>query len=280
MAHFGCTASKSRITTKFVGLSLHPETKKYLMVTECGEYNLEQYKVLDIEPESSDGFWCSICNISLLLADCLECLHSSGFKHQNLDPTNVIMHKKSLRLINIDRPNHHRRQNYLPPEFFDNKPYTLESDIYCLGTLIWQLVTGIPPLGTASERPDGLREDFPPGMPKKFKSIIEDCWRLDPFRRPSASEVWERLHRCQEEMRSCKLSPETRAFIIKRRSEANVEFKKYVVVEKNEAKLHDHEDFIFVKKGGKDGWDSDGNDSWILEEYDEMDREKDLIRRA
>lgn len=215
---------------EFVGLSLHPETNRYLMVTECGDINLQQHSILDTEPDA--GFWFSVCRISSGLADALAFLHNSGFVHQNLHPSNVVIYKDSPHLINIGLaaaiekthggPKHYGRFNYLPPEFLEGRPYTLESDVYCLGTLIWQLVTGVPPRGIASARADGLREEFPPGTPDKLKHIVRDCWSLDPSQRPSMYKVWQRLKECREEMRSCTLSTETRAHIMQRRANEKI----------------------------------------------------------
>ncbi|RUS18833.1 kinase-like domain-containing protein [Endogone sp. FLAS-F59071] len=141
--------------------------------------------------------------------------------HQNLHPSNVVMIKGAPRFININLGivSEESQHNYLPPEFYQNQPYTTASDIYCLGTLMWQLITGTAPRGKASEKLDELREEFPPIMPEKFQRIIKHCWKLDPYGRPSAIQVCDLLVKCQEEMRTSNLSTETQVFIKKKREE-------------------------------------------------------------
>ena len=136
------------------------------------------------------------------------------------------------------------RLEYLPPESFKDKKgtYTQKSDIYCLGTLLWQLIVGIPPRGVASSaasNPDGLREELIPGAPTAFNEVIRSCWHLDPDQRPSAREVYNQLILCaaglvgispvlQPNMEddilltlalaSPPFSPETTSFIVTRRA--------------------------------------------------------------
>lgn len=207
---------------KFIGLSLDPRTNEYLTVTECGDINLEQYKIFDEDkPESVEGFWYTIWEISWRLADALSELHNSEYMHKNMHPSNVVMFKNIPHFINInlDVAPDESQHNYLPPESYQDQPYTAASDIYCLGTLMWQLVTGTSPQGKASEKPDELREEFPPVMPEKFQRIIRHCWKLDPRGRPSASQIYKLLGKCQEEMRTSRLSVETQTFIKNRRED-------------------------------------------------------------
>ncbi|RUS32063.1 hypothetical protein BC938DRAFT_476356, partial [Jimgerdemannia flammicorona] len=74
------------------------------------------------------------------------------------------------------------------------EPYTAASDVYCLGTLFWQFVVGVPPRGTAAElMTDGMREEMVPEMPAEYENVIRACWNPDPVKRPSAKEVVEML---------------------------------------------------------------------------------------
>jgi len=186
-------------------------------VTECGDINLEKFKVFDEDKsESVDGFRYTVWEISLALADILSDLHNSGLAYQNLYPSNVVMIKGVPRfiIINLNVAFEESQHNYLPPEFYKNQPY-IPLGVYCLGTLMWQLVTGTALYGKALKQPDALREEFPPVMPEKFRRIIEDCWKLEPLGRPSTSQVWDRLKDCQDEMHISKLSAETQMFIKK-----------------------------------------------------------------
>lgn len=81
---------------------------------------------------------------------------------------------------------------YSPPEYLAGRPFTIQGDIYGLGVLLYQLVTGKPtePLAPGWERDIAdplLRED------------IAMCVDGDPGRRfPSAADLAERLMRLDE----------------------------------------------------------------------------------
>ncbi|RUS16532.1 kinase-like domain-containing protein [Endogone sp. FLAS-F59071] len=216
------------ITATLVGLSLLPTTNKYLMVMRCGYTNVDNYSLLD--RKSTDYFWENVHGMAKQLAHKLAHMHKLGILHYDLHPGNVVIHRSRpcdvLCIIDIglgavieksqQSQGAYGRPKYLPPESFRNKPYTTASDVYCLGTLIWELIIGAPPQGDAGTiREDGLRDDFAPGTPEVLRSLITDCWNPDPSKRPSAEAVWKIL--TESVINLPKLAPETRAFIEERR---------------------------------------------------------------
>ena len=104
---------------------------------------------------------------------------------------------------------------WLAPEVFDplNKQgYDQRSDIYSLGTVMWELIEGGWPfaeyemlhqyssLVSGKRVPDemalkhavvhdGLRPSIPQSCDPKFASLIERCWLKDPSARPSCHEI-------------------------------------------------------------------------------------------
>ena len=91
------------------------------------------------------------------------------------------------------------------PEILNHRPFSVESDVYALGLLMWETrnrkLAYSDQEGDASmfaqedllrvlivkgERPSLCFED-------KFDQLIEDCWRGDPFSRPRASDVLKRI---------------------------------------------------------------------------------------
>ena len=132
-----------------------------------------------------------------------------GFTHQDLHPGNVVLHRnKIIILIDVgisqaveeahSEDGVYGRLEYLPPEVFRKEQYTPKSDVYCLGTLLWRLITGVPPRDTvlSVSTSDELREELIPDAPPMFNDTIQSCWHLDPDQRPSAREVYNRLIEC------------------------------------------------------------------------------------
>lgn len=198
------------------GLSKHEETGKYLMVMEYAELgSLEQQLCSTTEV----GSWHHIYKMAYSICYDLAQLHSVGLVHNNLHPGNIVFknHKYDSRIIDIglakvigdhlaesttEQEGFYGRLAYLPPECFNGEPYTSASDIYCLGTIMWQLVSHVPPRGTAGEifRADRRREDPVPGTPPEFQNVIDSCWKLNPINRPSAEKVLKYLFKLKKDI--------------------------------------------------------------------------------
>ena len=85
---------------------------------------------------------------------------------------------------------------YLAPEVIRGNPYTEKADIYSLGMLTWEILTGKLPFSDcshdtylASKICNGERPPIPPEMPDFFKEFICKCWHADPLQRVSAKEL-------------------------------------------------------------------------------------------
>lgn len=208
---------------------MHPDTGKYLLVMDCADGNLEEYSVLDRTTNST--FWARVWRICNELLSHLINMHEAHILHHDLHPGNVVLDHNEMvtvRLIDIGLgkvigsklkvDGIYGRLDYLPPEQFRSEPYTEASEIYCLGTLMWQTITGVPPRGTALLiKRNGLREDIPPGAPDTLVSIIRDCWNPNPSMRPRANDLVKRMVVVGEEIAQLELLPETKNFILNRR---------------------------------------------------------------
>lgn len=118
------------------------------------------------------------------------------------------------------------RKEYLPPEIFQKQPYMQPSDVYCFTTLLWQLISRVPPWETAAKPPKKdtqytflLREELVPGMHAALQKIICDCWNPDPSERPTMRGVHSRLLEARSGLGDIFLGAETLAFITKRRAD-------------------------------------------------------------
>ncbi|KAM9376252.1 mixed lineage kinase domain-like protein [Pholidichthys leucotaenia] len=92
---------------------------------------------------------------------------------------------------------------YYSPERLNNinEPYTKECEIYSFGIVLWEIATSKKPFDgcTATEIHQKVcinkhKEDLPEDCPKALGELIDDCRAYDPFHRPSAGVLMDKLH--------------------------------------------------------------------------------------
>lgn len=139
----------------------------------------------------------------------LEYLHS--FKptivHHDIKPANVLIDDNGNYAITDFGISSHRGNNresydepisgtmaYMAPERFnDNYQSMQESDIWSLGTTLYELITGKIPFGEDGGYNQHAQKSLPPeikeNIPKDIKRLIRDCMAEDPKKRPSAATI-------------------------------------------------------------------------------------------
>jgi serine/threonine-protein kinase CTR1 len=147
-------------------------------------------------------------------------LHSKGVIHRNLTPDNILLDGDwSVRIagfgrsISPDRPaissasdptaSHVWRSGdprYLTPERYDDVCVP-KSDVFSFGLILCELIVGAPAFPKGASRAalmrfmirEHWRPDIPDSVLPSAVGLIRDCWATDHFRRPSFSEILDRL---------------------------------------------------------------------------------------
>jgi serine/threonine protein kinase len=155
------------------------------------------------------------------LADTLDHVHRAGFVHRDVKPANVFMRRRPgpgrVTLLDFGlacppkapRPADGKpsqcvgTMQYAAPEQIRGEPVDARADIYSLGCVLYELVTGLRPFegDTAHEvgqkhlyRPVPRPSDLVWGLPRRFEGLILEMLGKDPETRPgTAREVAERL---------------------------------------------------------------------------------------
>ncbi|XP_068469215.1 probable serine/threonine-protein kinase SIS8 isoform X3 [Phaseolus vulgaris] len=88
---------------------------------------------------------------------------------------------------------------WMAPEVLRNEPSNEKSDVFSFGVILWELMThSIPWKNLNSLQVVGVvgfvdrRLDLPDDLDPYVASIINDCWRSDPEKRPSFEELIQR----------------------------------------------------------------------------------------
>lgn len=136
--------------------------------------------------------------------------HELGVVHRDLKPDNILLQTEAgrletrltdfgvARILNtpsMTTPNAVvGTPHYMSPEAFHSSSPSPATDVYALGVLLYELVTGRPPYDSDSI-PDLMRRHMEggperrPGIPDALWAAIMSCMELKPRLRPSAAEL-------------------------------------------------------------------------------------------
>lgn len=136
------------------------------------------------------------------LCDGVAAVHSAGMIHRDIKPANVIVEDRTGRLVLADfgAAVVARRWNgtvvgtphYMPPEAFQGSTPTAQMDLYSVGCLAYELLTGTPPFeGQSMEelREQHLNSAPPPISSRRselapYDTLMERLLAKDPAKRP------------------------------------------------------------------------------------------------
>jgi hypothetical protein len=138
------------------------------------------------------------------LAAGLAAAHDKGVLHRDLKPGNVLIDEHGrVRLADFGLAGLDHETDglsgtpaYMAPELFDGQPATVQSDIYALGLVLYEMFSGKPAFSgtTVGELARLHHEMMPPPLAQLVPEIdpaadriIQRCLAKDPAQRPSSA---------------------------------------------------------------------------------------------
>ena len=197
---------------------------------DLGETGLAHYLTMEyVEGEDLKGFirraghitTSKAIDIAAQISEGLSEAHRLGVIHRDLKPQNVMIDSDgNVRIMDFGLARFVASEGvtgsgvmlgtpeYMSPEQVELKEVDARSDLYSLGVIMFEMVTGrVPfegetPLGIAikhkSEKPRDTRE-INPLVPESFAKVIFKCLEKDPARRyQSADELLQELTRIRQ----------------------------------------------------------------------------------
>ena len=144
--------------------------------------------------------------IGAAVADALAAAHANGVVHRDIKPGNVMLTPTGVKILDFgisatagepdddDTGSTFGTPAYVAPERLDGMPAEPATDVYGLGVLLFEMVTGEPPYPVdtweelAEARATGPGR-LPESLPATFRDLVERCLDEDPAQRPGADEV-------------------------------------------------------------------------------------------
>jgi serine/threonine-protein kinase len=140
------------------------------------------------------------------VAGALAAAHAGGVVHRDIKPGNVMLTPNGVKILDFgisapageedfdDTGATFGTPAYVAPERLDGMPAVPATDVYGLGVLLFEMVTGSPPypvdtweeLAEARSAGPGT---LPASLPADFRTLVDRCLDDDPQSRPSADEV-------------------------------------------------------------------------------------------
>ena len=148
--------------------------------------------------------------IALEIVKGLQYLHSQGIVHRDLRDRHILFdedwHAKltgfgfsKIKASEVQTAQTaHELSFWSAPELFGRGgSYTVKSDIYSFGLILWELFAGRKPYRCSGLEPvallrkinSGYRETIPESIPQPYSALIRQCWDADPSRRPSLEVI-------------------------------------------------------------------------------------------
>jgi hypothetical protein len=144
--------------------------------------------------------------IGAAVADALAAAHANGVVHRDVKPGNVMLTPNGVKILDFgisaaagepdddDTGATFGTPAYVAPERLDGMPAEPATDVYGLGVLLFEMVTGQPPypVDTWEELEEAKVTGpsvLPDTLPEAFCSLVMRCLDDDPEKRPPADEV-------------------------------------------------------------------------------------------
>ncbi|RIB05375.1 kinase-like domain-containing protein [Gigaspora rosea] len=183
----------------FYGLTIHPAMNEYAMIMKRAIHG-DLRKFID----NSKLSWSERVKIISSIAKSLNELHNLDIIHRDLHCGNILVDEVDndtkifisdfgfSRTIEFPSEGIIGVLPYVAPEVLCGQPYMKESDIYSLGTIMWELTSSERPFSGRAHDLDlaveivfkKLRPKVVEGTPEVYKNIMERCWNAEPSERP------------------------------------------------------------------------------------------------
>ncbi len=201
---------------KYYGITRDPSTENFIII-------MKYYRLGSLKDYITKNFhnikWSEKLNILKHIVEGLDHIHNQNIIHRDFHSGNILyeneidiaisdleISKSSTKSIDNDNEVY-GDISYIAPEILQQKEYTIASDIYSFGMIMWELMTGRMPFWDQNDDIELIikicRNFRPPiikNAPKGYIELMQKCWDSDPNKMPTAFNIREKLINIEREM--------------------------------------------------------------------------------
>jgi eukaryotic-like serine/threonine-protein kinase len=225
LAHDDAAAVRFRTEATAAAKLTHPNA---VLVYDLGEEDDQTYLVMELVEGVDLGDLLDegplpagvVASIGAQVGGALGTAHAAGFVHRDVKPANVLVTMDGItkladfgiaRALGAATSRLTRTgtvlgtARYLAPEQLRDDPIDARADVYALGLVLYECLTGTPPFGEGSAVEVAARRlttslppvsDVVPGVSPNLVEVIDWATRLDPRERPvDGGELADALRR-------------------------------------------------------------------------------------
>ncbi|RIA93826.1 kinase-like domain-containing protein [Glomus cerebriforme] len=208
-SNYTCYKIKHHII-KAYGITKYPDSEDYMLVMQYApggdlhNYLRRNFTNITWNKDKLDILW--------QISEGLETIHVIGFIHRDFHSGNILFdssdskkrHRWKIGDLGLSQPANNTSSNseiygpipYIAPEVFKGSAFSKESDIYCMGMIMWELTTGCKPFANVKHDfrlirkiLDGERPKITEDTPECYADLMKSCWDPDPKKRPSIKKI-------------------------------------------------------------------------------------------
>ncbi|RIA90990.1 kinase-like domain-containing protein [Glomus cerebriforme] len=199
-------SNKGSEVVRCYGITQDPSDENYMLVINKMDTTLRDY----LQQNHAQLTWEERITIIFSMITSLYRIHKENAIHRNLHSGNILYSNNNQSFVisdfefcgPADNPSSSIYGNlpYIAPEVISGKEHTFASDIYSIGMIIWEILSGQPPFmnfehdyNLAMNIINGTRPKILSGTPLEFKSLMEQCWNTNPLERPTIDVLFDKI---------------------------------------------------------------------------------------